>query len=104
VLNFETFSVKLTIPAQLQLQSGVMSISVEQIQPNPEQPRQTFLPESLESMSRSLATDGQLKPIILIGRGDSYLLFDGERRWRSAQTLGWQALQAVIISEPTDLR
>ncbi len=89
--------------AQLQLQSGVMSIPVEQIQPNPEQPRQTFLPESLESMSRSLATDGQLEPIILIGRGDSYLLFDGERRWRSAQRLGWQALQAVIISEPTDL-
>ncbi len=89
--------------AQLQLQSGVMSIPVEQIQRNPEQPRQTFLPESLESMSRSLATDGQLEPIILIGRGDSYLLFDGERRWRSAQRLGWQALQAVIISEPTDL-
>lgn len=54
--------------SQLQSQSGILSISIEQIEPNPEQPRQTFLPESIESMSRSLAEDGQLQPIILIQR------------------------------------
>lgn len=89
--------------AQLQSQAGVLSIPLEQIQRNPKQPRQTFLPESLESMSRSLLRDGQLQPIILIQREDAYLLFDGERRWRSAQRLGWQSLQAVIIPEPTAL-
>lgn len=89
--------------AQLQSQAGVLSIPLEQIQRNPKQPRQTFLPESLESMSRSLLRDGQLQPIILIQREDDYLLFDGERRWRSAQRLGWQSLQAVIIPEPTAL-
>ena len=79
--------------AQLKLQSGVMTISLEQIQRNPEQPRQTFLPESIESMSRSLNAYGQLEPIILIPHGDTYLLFDGERRWRSAQKLGWKSIQ-----------
>lgn len=88
--------------AQLQAQSGILSISIEEIQPNPEQPRQTFLSESIESMSRSLANDGQLEPIILIQRRD-LVLFDGERRWRSAKALGWQSLQAVIIPEPTAL-
>jgi ParB family chromosome partitioning protein len=88
--------------SQLQSQSGVLSITLEQIEPNPEQPRQTFLPESLESMSRSLTTDGQLEPIILIQRAN-LVLFDGERRWRSAKALGWQSLQAVIIPEPTSL-
>lgn len=87
---------------QLQSQSGILSISIEEIQPNPEQPRQTFLSESIESMSRSLANDGQLEPIILIQRPD-LVLFDGERRWRSAKALGWQSLQAVIIPEPTAL-
>lgn len=87
---------------QLQSQSGILSISLEEIQPNPEQPRQTFLSESIESMSRSLANDGQLEPIILIQRPD-LVIFDGERRWRSAKALGWQSLQAVIIPEPTAL-
>jgi len=87
---------------QLQSQSGILSISIEEIQPNPEQPRQTFLSESIESMARSLANDGQLEPIILIQRPD-LVLFDGERRWRSAKALGWQNLQAVIIPEPTAL-
>lgn len=88
--------------SQLQTTSGVLSISLDQIQPNPEQPRQTFLDESIESMSRSLEKDGQLEPIILIQR-ENLVLFDGERRWRSAKNLGWQTLQAVIIPEPTAL-
>jgi ParB family chromosome partitioning protein len=87
---------------QLQSQTGILSIPIEQIEPNPEQPRQTFLPESVESMSRSLKSDGQLQPIILIQR-EKLLLFDGERRWRSAKALGWQTLQAVIIPEPESL-
>jgi len=92
-----------TLRSQLLLsQAGVLSIPLEQIEPNPEQPRQTFLTESLESMSRSLNSDGQLEPIILIQRAN-LVLFDGERRWRSAKALGWQSLQAVIIPEPTAL-
>lgn len=88
--------------SQLQSRSGILSIPIEQIEPNPEQPRQTFLPESLESMSRSLLHDGQLEPIILMQR-ENLVLFDGERRWRSAKALGWQNLQAVVIPEPAAL-
>ncbi|WP_026736028.1 ParB/RepB/Spo0J family partition protein [Fischerella sp. PCC 9605] len=87
---------------QLQSQTGILSIPIEQIEPNREQPRQTFLSESIESMSRSLANDGQLEPIILVQR-EKLVIFDGERRWRSAKTLGWQNLQAVIIPEPESL-
>ena len=88
---------------QLQSQIGILSIPIEQIEPNIEQPRQTFLPESLESMSRSLTSDGQLQPVILIQRENHLLIFDGERRWRSVKALGWQTLEAVIIPEPTGL-
>jgi len=85
--------------SQLQSQSGVLSVPVEQIQPNPEQPRQTFSTASIESMCRSLKKEGQLQPIILIQWENSYLLFDGERRWRSAQKIAWKTLQAVVIPE-----
>lgn len=85
---------------KLEHQSGILSVSINEIQPNLEQPRQTFLPESIEAMARSLEREGQLEPIILI-KQDQLLLFDGERRWRSAQTLGWEHLKAVII-EPVE--
>ncbi|MBW4558216.1 MAG: ParB/RepB/Spo0J family partition protein [Trichormus sp. ATA11-4-KO1] len=88
---------------QLQLNSGVIEVPLERIEANPEQPRQTFLKESIESMSHSLAREGQLQPIILITHKEKFVLFDGERRWRSAKTLGWQTLQAVIIPEPVNL-
>lgn len=91
-----------TLRDQLQSQSSIQSIPLAQIEPNPEQPRQTFLTESIDSMCRSLKSDGQLEPIILIQRED-LVIFDGERRWRSAKALGWESLQAVVIPEPVAL-
>jgi ParB family transcriptional regulator, chromosome partitioning protein len=117
---------------QLADRSGVSNIPIEQIQPNKEQPRQTFLAESIEAMANSLATYGQLEPIILIRedampegdsgrgvqcgedasphspsisavRGENLVIFDGERRWRSAKKLGWQSIKAVLMEQPEDL-
>ncbi len=89
---------------QLETQSGMQSIPIEIIKPNPNQPRQTFLPESIEAMSLSLDKEGQLNPVILIEtENDYYLLLDGERRWRGAKRLNWQFLNAVIIQSPQDL-
>lgn len=48
-----------TLREQLQAAGGVLSVPLDQILPNPEQPRQTFLPESIESMSRSLTKIGR---------------------------------------------
>ena len=84
--------------------SGIWSIEIDQILANSDQPRRTFLSSSEESMCRSLATDGQLEPIILMAIGDDRLvIFDGERRWRSAKQLGWKTINAVLIPEPDAL-
>lgn len=87
---------------QLKSQAGTLSIPIEKIERNPDQPRQTFLAESIEAIACSLATEGQLEPVILIA-GNPYLIFDGERRWRGAKQLGWTYLEAVIIEEPQGL-
>ena len=87
---------------QLESRSGVSDVALEHIQPNKEQPRQTFLAESIEAMANSLATYGQLEPIILI-QGENLVIFDGERRWRSAKKLGWQSIKAVLMEPPEDL-
>jgi ParB family transcriptional regulator, chromosome partitioning protein len=93
-----------TLKEQLKSQSGVVDLEITQIIQNPDQPRRTFLNESIEAMSQSLASDGQLSPIIVIAQEDeNYLLFDGERRWRAAKDLGWSTIKAVTMDEPKDL-
>jgi ParB family chromosome partitioning protein len=92
-----------TLKEQLQSKSGVVDIEIEKIKQNPEQPRRTFLTDSIEAMSQSLLTDGQLSPIIVIPQEENYLLFDGERRWRAAKSLGWETIQAVTMTAPKDL-
>jgi ParB family transcriptional regulator, chromosome partitioning protein len=83
---------------QLAASGGTISIELSKIKPNPQQPRRTFLQESIEAIARSLSRDGQLEPIILIELSSSeYLIFDGERRWRGATSLNWKSLNAVLI-------
>lgn len=88
-----------------QLASGsVLDVLIEQIDRNVEQPRQTFTQESIEMLALSLESDGQQEPIILIEQlNGRYLLFDGERRWRSAKLLNWETIKAVIIPYPAAL-
>lgn len=84
--------------------SGVLKVAIEQIDRNPEQPRQTFSQESITAIALSLESNGQQEPIILIAQQDGrYLLFDGERRWRGAKQLNWATLEAVIIPQPEAL-
>jgi len=85
---------------QLSSQTGIIEIALDAINPNPEQPRQTFLEESVKSMAHSLKREGQLQPVVLIKKNQEYLLFDGERRWRGAKELGWNSLKSVIIPLP----
>lgn len=88
---------------QLASQSSIQEIPLSAIHPNPEQPRQTFPTESIEGMAQSLAKDGQLQPAIVMPKGDIFELFDGERRWRAAKSLGWETLKVITMPRPQDL-
>ncbi len=89
---------------ELEKQSGKNLIPIDLIKPNPEQPRKTILPESIEAMAVSLNKEGQLSPVILIETiNHDYLIFDGERRWRGGKKNNWQYLESVIIKKPEDL-
>jgi ParB family transcriptional regulator, chromosome partitioning protein len=77
---------------------GVAQYPIGDIFPNPDQPRKTFT-EEVESMALSLKQEGQLDPIILFEDG---MIFDGECRWRAAQTLGWDKIDAIFTSHLND--
>jgi ParB family chromosome partitioning protein len=72
-------------------------IPVAAIAPNARQPRQVFDEEMLEELKVSITAVGFLQPIVVreTGEGD-YELVMGERRWRAAQSLGLEAIPAIV--------
>jgi ParB family transcriptional regulator, chromosome partitioning protein len=73
-------------------------LSVDEIRPNPFQPRKEFRPEDLAELEASLRTNGLLQAITVrpATNGHGYELIAGERRLRAATRLGWKEIPAVI--------
>lgn len=69
---------------------GVMQIPVDQILPNPQQPRSNLDSESLNELAESIREHGIIQPIIVSADPDAdrFILVAGERRWRAAQMAG----------------
>jgi len=87
------------IPGRAQeTQSGprLAEIAIDQIRPNPRQPRERFDDDALNAIAGSLAKHGMLQPVVLRKLADGYELIAGERRWRGAQRAGLEKVPAVI--------
>ena len=64
-------------------------IPINQIRPNPHQPRKTFNQESLEDLAASIREHGIIQPLIVISDGpNQYTLIAGERRLRASKIAG----------------
>jgi ParB family chromosome partitioning protein len=81
------------------------SCPIEEIKPNKEQPRKTFVNEKLEELAASIREKGIIQPIVVLRREDHYEIIAGERRWRAAQKAGLREVPVVIqdVSEDTAL-
>lgn len=87
---------------QLSAQGGVEEIEISRMQRNIFQPRQTFPQAELKAFAELLKEEGQHTPVILFPWKEDYLIFDGERRWRSAPLIPWKTLKAVILPVETE--
>ena len=77
--------------------AAVIEIPVDQIVPNPWQPRASFDPEALEELADSIRTLGIIQPLTLRQTGPaSYQIISGERRYRAALAAGLASLPAYI--------
>ena len=74
----------------------VMEIPIENIVPNPYQPRKIFSQTALEELSSSIKVYGILQPITVRQKDDKYELIAGERRFRAAKLANLQAVPAII--------
>ncbi len=84
--------------AILKPMSEMAEISIQEILPNPLQPRTQFDAESLEELASSIRQLGVIQPITVRKRNSDgkYLIISGERRWRAAQMAGLEVLPAYI--------
>ena len=78
--------------------SPYQHLPIHKVEPNPDQPRQDFDPEELQSLADSIAVHGVVQPLTVRELpGGYYQIIAGERRWRAARIAELQEIPAVII-------
>lgn len=78
---------------------GARPVPIEQIAPNPDQPRRDFSERDLEDLAASIREKGIIQPLILRPHpddADRYQIVAGERRWRAAQLAGVHEVPALV--------
>ena len=80
--------------------SGIQQVPIDQIEPNPQQPRVKIDKDALEELAASIVEHGIIQPLIVSENpaSEKYTLVAGERRWRAAQLAG---LSMVPVIERT---
>lgn len=78
-------------------ENGLKSLPLSKIEPNPDQPRKNFDPESLKELAQSIQIHGVIQPIVVCPKGeDHYVIIAGERRYRACKMLKMATIPVVI--------
>lgn len=85
-----------------ELESNYIEIDIENIYPNPFQPRKKFNIEKIKELASSIKESGMIQPIIVYKKAGKFHLIVGERRWRAVQYLKWKKIPAIIKDISTD--
>jgi ParB family chromosome partitioning protein len=73
------------------------ALPVDQIHPNPRQPRRRFEPDAATGLASSVRTQGLLQPIVVRPRPEGgWELIAGERRWRAAKDAKLETVPALV--------
>jgi len=75
---------------------AIIQIPIEQIIPNPYQPRQVFNPDDLEELAHSIKEHGLAQPIIVRKVGGRYELVVGERRLQACKLNNLETIPAIV--------
>lgn len=89
-------------PSAVQTRNKVASaryarLNIDDVRPNPHQPRRFFDAESLRGLAESLKNIGHLEDILVRPRDGYYELVLGERRWRATRLAGLPQIPAKIV-------
>lgn len=82
--------------------AGTLKLNINNISPNPNQPRQQFDEEALQELVASIKQKGILTPITVRDDAGNYILIAGERRLRAAKLAGLTEIPVYIIEVEND--
>jgi ParB family transcriptional regulator, chromosome partitioning protein len=71
---------------------------IENLRPNPRNPRRSFTDSELDELSVSIRERGIIQPIVVRAlEGDNFEIIAGERRWRAAQRAGLHDVPIAVV-------
>jgi len=71
-------------------------IDINNVEPNPKQPRKHFDQRSLEELAESIKQYGILQPLLVTKQAGFYIIIAGERRWRAARMAKLTTVPVII--------
>ena len=74
----------------------ILSLPINEVEPNRNQPRKRFDEEALEELAESIKRYGLIQPIIVTKKDDYYEIIAGERRWRASKKAGLKEIQVIV--------
>jgi len=77
-------------------------LDIDQLRPNPLQPRMKFEEKAIEELAQSIREAGVLQPVVVVRDDGHYKILIGERRWRAAQKAGLGKIPALIRNIPKE--
>ena len=78
------------------------NIPINQIKPNPNQPRKFFDEPKLKELADSIKNKGLLEEILVRPKNNYFEIVHGERRWGACKLLGWKTIRAKIQVMPDE--
>ena len=91
-------------PTSYAEEKGFLEVDIDDVYPNPFQPRKKFSAEKIRDLADSLKEAGMIQPVVVYKKDEKYYLMVGERRWRAAQYLKWKKIPAIVRDlSPDDL-
>ena len=78
--------------------NGSISIDINLIKSNEEQPRRSFDDEKILELAESIKSNGIIQPLVLKKVNNEYIIVAGERRWRAAKLIGLKEVPAIIMN------
>ncbi len=75
----------------------VQHLPIDQLQPNPLQPRGVITPDSLSELVDSIKTHGVIQPLVVAHTPAGYQIIAGERRWRASRLAGLTVVPVTVI-------
>lgn len=78
------------------VEKGIMTVKINMVEPNRNQPRKSFDEDALIELSDSIKQYGIIQPLVVQKKDDYYEIIAGERRWRAAKQAGLKEVPVII--------